>query len=101
MSLWAISVDSPAQSRAFAESVGLDTGDASPVRLLSDADHRVIDAYGLADPRYARLPYYGIPYPATYVVGRDGRIAWAQIDRDYRERPPAEAIRAAIDSLLR
>ena len=101
VSLWAISVDSPVQSREFAESVGLSTGAGAAVQFLSDAGHRVIDAYGLADPRYARLPYAGIPYPATYVVGRDRRIAWARVDRDYRERPPPAEIRAALDSLPR
>ena len=27
-----------------------------------------------------------LPLPATYVIGRDGRIAFAHVDADYRER---------------
>ena len=69
------------------------------MRFLSDPGHRVIDAYGLADPRYARLQYYGIPYPAAYVIDRTGRVAWARVDRNYTERPPNDELRKAIDAL--
>jgi hypothetical protein len=33
------------------------------------------------------------------VIDRNGRVAWARIDRDYTERPPTQEIRAAIDAL--
>jgi peroxiredoxin len=101
VSLWAISVDSAADSRAFAASIAADGRGEVAFRLLSDPDHRVIDAYGLADPRYAKLAYFGISYPAAYVVDRTGRITWARIDRDYTQRPPNREIRAAIDALKR
>jgi hypothetical protein len=41
----------------------------------------------------------GIPYPAVYLIDRSGKVAWARIDKDYRQRPPNEEIRAAIDAL--
>jgi peroxiredoxin len=99
VSLWAISVDSAAQSRAFAASIAADGRGSVSYRLLSDPDHRVIDSYGLADPHYARLDYFGIPYPTTYVIDRMGRVRWARIDRDYTQRPPNSEIRAALDAL--
>ena len=67
--------------------------------MLSDAGHRVIDAYGLQDPRYLKQSNAGIPYPATYVIDRSGRIAWSRIDRDYRERPATAETRSALDAL--
>jgi peroxiredoxin len=99
VSLWAISVDSAVQSRAFAESIAADGRGPVKFRMLSDPDHRVIDSYGLADPRYARLDYFGIPYPTTYVIDATGRVRWARIDRDYTQRPPNSEIRAALDAL--
>jgi len=40
-----------------------------------------------------------LPVPATYVVARDGRIALAAIDVDYRNRLEPDAILAALRSL--
>lgn len=99
--LWAISVDSAADGRAFAATIAADGRGGVAFQLLSDPEHKVIDAYGLQDPRYARLGRGGIPYPATLVVGRDGRIAWARIDKDYTQRPSHREIRAALDALPR
>lgn len=98
VSLWAISLDTAAESREFAKSIAADGRGEVTFHLLSDPGHRVIDAYGLPDPRYARLQYYGIPYPAAYVIDKAGRVAWARIERDYTERPPNQEIRAAIDA---
>ena len=67
--------------------------------LLSDPQHRVIDAYGLADPRYLKQKREGIPYPAAYLIDTAGRVAWSRVDLDFRERPPTSEIRAALDAL--
>ena len=40
-----------------------------------------------------------LPVPATYVIGRDGRVALAFLDVDYRVRLSPEAILAALSSL--
>lgn len=69
--------------------------------LLADIRHRVIDTYGLRDPRYARLRLAGIPYPAVYVIDKSGRVAWVRIDEDYTQRPSNREIRAALDALTR
>jgi len=99
VSLWAISADSPDQSKALAASIARDGGGKVAFHLLADPQHRVIDAYGLQDPRYARLRLAGIPYPAVYVIDQSGRVAWARIDKDYTQRPSNRQIRAALDAL--
>jgi peroxiredoxin len=40
-----------------------------------------------------------LPVPATYVIARDGRVALAAIDVDYRNRLEPDAILAALRSL--
>ncbi len=67
--------------------------------LLSDQDRRTIDAYGLIDPAYQGKKFDGIPHPAIYVIDKKGRVAWAQVEEDYKKRPANKAIRAAIDEL--
>jgi len=99
VSLWAISVDTPEQSREFVESIARQAGGQSAFPLLSDPEHRVIDAYGLRDSRYARMRREGIPYPAVYVIDKSGRVSWARIDRKYWQRPANSEIRAALDAL--
>ena len=52
-----------------------------PFPILSDADHKVIDAYDLYNPKGR------ISKPATYVLDTKGVIRWAFFDEDYRIRP--------------
>jgi len=33
------------------------------------------------------------------VIDKQGRVAWAKIESDYKQRPTNEEIRAALDSL--
>ena len=67
--------------------------------MLSDPEHKIIDAYGLRDPAYEGQQVYGIPHPAVYVIDKQGKVAWARIESDYKQRPTNEQIRAALDSL--
>lgn len=92
-------MDTAEQSRKFIENIAADGRGAIAFPLLSDPQHRVIDAYGLADPRYLKQARQGIPYPAVYVVDRSGRVAWSRIDTDFRERPPTREIRSVLDAL--
>lgn len=68
--------------------------------MLSDPDHRVIDGYGLRDPAYTAQKFDGIPYPAVYVIDKTGRVAWAKVETDYKQRPRDEAIRSAVRGVL-
>ena len=99
MALWAISKDSAADSKGFSDRLGADGKGGIAFPLLSDPRHRVIDLYGLQDPRYARARLEGVPSPATYVIDKAGRVAWMRIDRDHTKRPSNKEIRDALDAL--
>ena len=85
-----------------------------PFPLLSDPGNKVATQFGLT---YAVPPqmveYYRsilvnlsfingdqsgtLPLPATYVIGRDGRVVFAEAHADFRVRPePEEALAAAF-----
>ena len=92
-------MDAREQSKEFIGGIAADGRGRIAFPLLSDPQHRVIDAYGLQDPRYIKQRVEGIPWPATYVIGKTGRVAWVRIDRDHTRRPPNSEIRAALDAL--
>jgi peroxiredoxin len=95
----AISVDSPGQSREFAEKIAADGKGKVDYRILSDPGHRVIDAYGIRDPDYNGQKFEGIPRPTVYVIDRSGRVTWTKVELNYQERPTNEDIRAALNGL--
>ena len=97
--LLAISVDPPDVSKKFAEKIASDGKGAINFPILSDPDHKIIDAYGLRDPAYEGQKVYGIPHPAVYVIDKQGKVVWARIESDYKQRPTNQEIRAAIESL--
>lgn len=97
--LYAIGVDPPDVSRAFAKKIASDGKGEIGFPLLSDPEHRTIDAYGLRDPAYEGQKFFGIPHPAVYVVDKMGRVAWARIESDYKQRPTNDDIRAALNRL--
>ena len=97
--LFAISVDPPDVSKNLAEKIASDGRGAISFPILSDPEHKIIDAYGLLDPAYAGQKVYGIPHPAVYVIDKQGKVAWAKIETDYKQRPTNEQMRAALDSL--
>lgn len=97
--LYAVSVDPPDVSRTFAEKLASDGKGRIGFPLLSDPDHKTIDAYGLLDPAYVGQKSYGIPHPAVYVIDKNGRVAWARVESNYRERPVNQDIRAALEAL--
>jgi len=53
----------------------------------------------LRDPAYEGQKVYGIPHPAVYVIDKQGKVAWAKIESDYKQRPMNEEIRASLDAL--
>lgn len=97
--LYAVSVDTPVESREFSEKLAADGRGAITFPLLSDPGHRVIDGYGLRDPAYADQKFDGIPYATVYVIDKAGRVAWAKVYQDYKQRPTNQEIRTALDSL--
>ena len=99
MRLYAISIDSPAESKQLAAKIASDGRGAVTFPLLSDPGHRTIDAYGLLDPAYKGKDVEGIPHPAVYVIDKGGRVTWAKVESDYRKRPMLKEIRVALDAL--
>lgn len=96
--LYAISIDPTAKSAVLSDRIGHDGKGALGYRLLSDPDHRTIDAYGLHDERYDGSEYAGIPRPAVVVVDSTNRVSWVRISEDYKIRPSVAEIRSAIDA---
>lgn len=90
-----------------------------PFPALSDPGNAVAEKFGLVYmvPEYHRVYYRSIlvnipfvngdqswrlPIPATYVVGRDGRVLFAEAYADFRVRPePEAALAAAFGSRVR
>src|SRR5580698_7094227 len=80
--------------------------------VLSDPGCAAAEQFGLAYtvPQYYRdyyrsilvnIPFvngdasWRLPIPATYVIGRDGRVAFAEAHADFRVRPEPEDVLAA------
>lgn len=99
MKLYAISVDPPDASRNLADKIASDGKGKVSFPLLSDADHKTIDAYGLRDPAYKGQNTDGIPHPAVYIINKHGKVTWAKIESDYRKRPSNVELRAALNAL--
>jgi len=97
--LYAISIDPPEVSKEFAVKLASDGKGEIKFPLLSDPDHRTIDAYGLHDPAYDGGKFAGIPHAAVYVIDKKGIVTWAKVEANYRERPANEEIRAALNAL--
>jgi peroxiredoxin len=62
--------------------------------LLEDANHRVIDRYGLLNPTSE-----GWPHPATYVIDKQGIVRWKFVEVDYTVRATNDMILQALTSL--
>jgi len=86
-----ISVDTPAENAAMVEKLRL------PFALLSDADAAVTSAWEVYDP--VGGTHGPLARPAIFVVGRDLRIPYEYIGRDFADRPPNSAVYAALEEV--
>jgi peroxiredoxin len=86
-------------SKNLADKIASDGKGRLSFPLLSDPDHKVIEAYGLRDPAYKGQNIDGIPHPAIYIINKDGKVTWAKIESDYRKRPTIVELRAALNTL--
>jgi peroxiredoxin len=96
--VYAISKDRPEESRELAGKIEADKRGAVGYSLLSDPQSLTIDRYGLRDPAYAKEKINGVPRPSVFVLDQQGRVRWAKVETDYRERPSNEEIAAALDA---
>ena len=97
--IYAISVDSPSESKKFAEKISADGKGEINFPILSDTGHRVIDAYGIRDPDYNGQKFEGIPHPSVYLIDKNGKVAWSKVEADYKERPGTDEVEAALKNL--
>jgi peroxiredoxin len=105
--LVAISPETERQSDFAVQQHGL------PFPLLHDPEAGLAKQFGLAytvpeyHQRYLKsilvnLPFlngeasWRLPLPATYVLGRDGRVAFAEAYADFRVRPEPQDVLAAV-----
>ncbi len=98
---YAISPDPSEQSRKLDREIASDGRGLLGFPLLSDSNSAVVDRYGLRDPEYAGRKIDGVPHPSVFVLDQRGRIRWAKIESDYRERPSNEDVAAVLDSFER
>jgi len=96
---YAISKDRPEESLDLARKIAADKRGALGFELLSDPQSLTIDRYGLRDPAYAKEKINGVPRPAVFVLDPQGKVRWAKVETDYRERPLNEEVAAALDAL--
>ena len=80
--LVAISVDKP----EFAWSMSQTTG--AKFQLLSDTDHKVIEAYGVFNAN----EHDGIAFPSTFILDKRGTIRYMYVGKVPTDRPPDDAI---------
>ncbi len=83
----AVSYDSVAVLHNFAERRGIH------YPLLSDADSKVISELGILNDSVPKdSPFYGVPYPGTFVLDSTGAITAKYFEDDYRQRYTSSGI---------
>jgi len=60
----------------------------------------VYGQFGVDLPKINGDPSWTLPMPARYVIGRDGVIAYAEVNPDYTHRPDPEELLPTLRSLL-
>jgi len=93
--LLAVSVDGLEDIQSMAGRLSSRGHDARLITFLSDPDHRVTARYGLLN----QSPYGALPYPATYVIDRQGVVRRRFVEADYRRRPAGEEVLQAVRDL--
>jgi glutaredoxin-dependent peroxiredoxin len=94
--VYGISGDSPFSLEAWSREKNI------KVPLLSDYDHAVARAYGVAYDSFApqrNLPIGGVAKRSAFIVDRNGVIQYAESSEDPKQLPNFEAIKAKLKEL--
>jgi len=93
ISLYVVSYDEREALAAFSQAHGIE------FPMLSDVGSRVIRQYGILNTQVPKheAPFYGIPYPGSYVTDEDGRVIAKFFPRHIAMRESAESF---IDGAL-
>ena len=87
----AISPEPPATSRVLVTQLGL------PFPVLSDADGRVIDAFGTRNGFASARAV--LPHPSVFLVDCDGVVRAHSVDRNYKKRTTVRTILGWLDEV--
>lgn len=69
------------------------------VHQADDAEVARLKGFGMDIERSSGRTHHVIAIPSLFVIDREGVVRWAHADPDYKVRPKAEQILAAIDAL--
>jgi peroxiredoxin len=91
--LYAVSYDAPEALADFAANHGI------TFPLLADRGSKIIRRLGILNHNVTRdqVPYYGIPFPGTYLLDEEGKVLEKFFNRNLADRNSAESM---IDSAL-
>lgn len=88
-----ISGDGPFAQEAWAQKENI------TIPLLSDYEHKVAEAYGIAYESFlpeANLTMGGVAKRSAFVVDTDGTILYAEVQDHPKDLPDVESIKAAL-----
>ena len=93
ISVLALSYDEPDALKDFQDAYGI------TYTLLSDSDSKVIRAYGILNTLIAEdnHPWFGIPFPGTYVTDTQGNITHKFFEHNLVLRVGPEELLRAVD----
>lgn len=96
--LYGVSYDAPDALAAFAKAQGIG------FPLLSDLDSEVIRSFGILNTLIPEddVPFYGIPFPGTYVLDEEGIVREKFFPRHLANRESADTVlESALGEILR
>lgn len=96
--MWAVSIESIESSSDF-KKVNINKGQVIDFPLIWDKQHKIIDAFGLTDPRYNDNKNKGIPYATIHIIDKLGKIRFSHIALNYTKRPSNKKILSILLSL--
>lgn len=87
--LWALSPDDTERVTEFVHDESL------TFPFLVDTYDEVMAAYGLVNPAKP-----SVPHPTALIIDRDGVIRFMRVDEDYKVRPKAQNLVAALEVVI-
>jgi peroxiredoxin len=94
--VFGISGDNPFAQEAWAQKEKIQ------VTLLSDYDHKVARAYGVAYDSFLpqlNLGYAGVPKRSAFVIDKSGKIVFAWSSDDPKQVPNFEEVKKALGAV--
>lgn len=94
--VFGISGDNPFAQAAWAEKEGI------TIPLLSDYEHAVAKAYGVAYDSFlpeANLIMGGVAKRSAFVIDKQGVVRYAEVQNHPKDLPDFEAVKAALKAL--